>query len=125
MGTSAKITVKGVDKVCIYFHYDGYESHTGFFLASLAIDFVKNRGDDENYFFAQILRQSMIFDMMYENSHKEDLHAVMHDMSRKFTSYGVFNSDEIDANCDYEIDLSSKTINGHDFEEFKTKCKGE
>lgn len=59
MGTSAVIRLEGSDAVEVYKHYDGYPESTLPWLEKFNADFVKNRGNDIPYKFAQLLRSSI------------------------------------------------------------------
>lgn|SRR5487761_1132384 len=58
MATRATIKVEGVDYAKVYKHWDGNPACTLPFLEVFNKDFAKNRGDDPEYKFAQLLRAS-------------------------------------------------------------------
>lgn len=58
MGTRAIVKLKGFDGVALYKHYDGYPEATLQWLKDFNESFVKNRGDDDEYKFAQLIRSS-------------------------------------------------------------------
>ena len=84
MATRAKIIVEGMKDICVYKHFDGYESATLPWLESFNKKFTKKRGDDPEYKFAQLLRSSAF------DSDKFKL-----DESRE-TGWGVMKTDEVD-----------------------------
>jgi len=83
MATTAKIIVEGINNVCIYKHWDGYPKATLPWLKKFNKEFSKNRGDDPNYKFAQLLRSSAF------DGNKFNL-----DLSRE-TGWGVYLMNEI------------------------------
>lgn len=58
MSTSALISVEDLDGVYLYKHWDGYPEATLPWLEEFNKDFSKNRGDDPEYKFAQLVRSS-------------------------------------------------------------------
>ena len=66
MSTSAIIKVEGLSKVCVYKHYDGYPSGTLDWLVNFNKEFSENRGDDPEYKFAQLLRDSVFSADLYD-----------------------------------------------------------
>lgn len=83
MGTRCVIRVEGFDGVELYKHWDGYPDSTLPWLEKFNQDFAKNRGDDPNYKFAQLLRSSA-----------RDAKEFNLDDS-KYTGWGVFLKDEV------------------------------
>jgi hypothetical protein len=59
MATRATIKIEGVDYAKVYKHWDGDPESTLPFLEKFNDDFAKNRGDDPEYKFAQLLRASV------------------------------------------------------------------
>lgn len=59
MSTSALIKVEGVDYAELYKHWDGYPEATLEWLEHFNEDFTKNRGNDPEYKFAQLVRSSI------------------------------------------------------------------
>jgi hypothetical protein len=66
MGTHAVIRVEGFDGVELYKHWDGYPSATLPWLEKFNSEFTKNRGDDVNYKFAQLIRSSVYMGTEFE-----------------------------------------------------------
>jgi hypothetical protein len=60
MSTNAVIRVEGLDSVELYKHYDGYPEGTLEWLQEFNEDFEKNQGDDPQYKFAQLVRDSVV-----------------------------------------------------------------
>lgn len=58
MGTRAVIKVEGLRGVGVYKHWDGMPESTKPWLKKFNENFVKERGDDPQYKFAQLLRSS-------------------------------------------------------------------
>ena len=58
MSTRCIIKVEGLKGVCVYKHWDGYPEGTLPWLKSFNDEFTKERGNDPEYKFAQILRSS-------------------------------------------------------------------
>lgn len=58
MGTRCLIKVEGMKGVAVYKHWDGYPSGTFPWLKKFNKTFTKERGDDSEYKFAQLLRSS-------------------------------------------------------------------
>jgi len=58
MSTRAIIKVEGMDGIAVYKHWDGYPSGTLPWLKNFNKTFTKERGDDPEYKFAQLLRSS-------------------------------------------------------------------
>lgn len=58
MGTRCLIKVEGMKGVAVYKHWDGYPKGTLPWLKSFNKNFTKERGDDPEYKFAQLLRSS-------------------------------------------------------------------
>jgi len=77
MGTSAVIKIEGITWAELYKHFDGYPESTLPWLESFNKDFTKNRGNDPEYKFAQLIRSSV------RDGGEFDL-----DMS-KYTGWGV------------------------------------
>ena len=92
MATRATIAVKGVDYVKIYKHFDGYPEGMIEWLTDFNDRFNKERGDDPQYKFAQLLRFSSKYSKKYNLDESE------------YTGYGVV---PIDADCgeQYEYKL--------------------
>ena len=59
MATRAQIKIEGITFVKVYKHWDGYPSGMLPWLEKFNQDFVENRGDDPEYKFAQLLRNSV------------------------------------------------------------------
>lgn len=58
MATSATVQLEGYTVAKLYKHFDGYPSATLKWLEDFNKDFVDNRGDDDEYKFAQLIRSS-------------------------------------------------------------------
>ena len=58
MGTRAIIKLDGFTGAVLYKHYDGYPDATLQWLKDFNNDFTTNRGDDDEYKFAQLIRSS-------------------------------------------------------------------
>jgi len=58
MGTRCIIKVEGLKGVCVYKHWDGYPEGTLPWLKDFNKNFTKERGNDPQYKFAQLLRSS-------------------------------------------------------------------
>ena len=59
MATRCVIKVEGINQVKVYKHWDGYPAATLDWLKDFNSDFVKVRGEEDNYYkFAQLLRSS-------------------------------------------------------------------
>lgn len=58
MATRSSIQIEGVDYAEVYKHWDGYPSNMLHWLEEFNQAFAKNRGDDPEYKFAQLLRWS-------------------------------------------------------------------
>ena len=82
MGTRSTIKVEGQDKVKVYKHFDGYPKATLEWLEEFNKTFTKNRGDDPEYKFAQLLRSSI------RDADKYNLDA------SEFTGWGVVGFDD-------------------------------
>ena len=82
MATRCTIKIEGVDYAKCYKHFDGYPEATLKWLEDFNKDFNKNRGNDPEYKFAQLLRSSV------RNAKKYDL-----DKS-KYTGWGVISYNE-------------------------------
>lgn len=59
MATRAIIKIEGCYYACIYKHWDGYPDGLLAWLESFNKDFAENRGNDPQYKFAQLLRDSV------------------------------------------------------------------
>lgn len=59
MSTNAIIKIEGIDLVEVYKHWDGYPEETLPWLEEFNKEFTKERGDDPEYKFAQLLRSSV------------------------------------------------------------------
>ena len=59
MSTSAVIKVEGINFAKVYKHWDGYPSATLLWLTDFNARFTNARGDDAEYKFAQLLRNSV------------------------------------------------------------------
>lgn len=59
MATTATITIEGNNFAKVYKHWDGYPEGTLPWLEKFNKEFTKNRGDDPDYKFAQLLRSSI------------------------------------------------------------------
>lgn len=92
MATRCTIKIEGIEYAKIYKHYDGYPQATFEWLEKFNSYFQFKRGDDPNYKFAQLLRDSV------RNCSTYDL-----DPSQ-FTGWGVVAFDE-DWCEDYEYTL--------------------
>ena len=88
MATRSTIKVEGVNYAKIYKHYDSYPSEMMPWLEEFNKNFVKKRGIDSEYKFAQVLRDSIKID------------------NSEYTGWGVipFNSN---AGEDYEYILKN------------------
>ena len=62
MGTRALINIEGVDFASIYKHWDGYPEGMMDWLEDFNSKFSKNRGDDPEYKFAQLIRYTGKYD---------------------------------------------------------------
>jgi hypothetical protein len=60
MGTSAVIRVENVEYAEVYKHWDGYPEGTLAWLEKFNKEFTENRGVDNPYKFAQLLRNSVV-----------------------------------------------------------------
>ena len=59
MATRAQIKIEGITYAKVYKHWDGYPSDMLPWLEKFNQDFTENRGDDPEYKFAQLLRNSV------------------------------------------------------------------
>lgn len=92
MATSAIIQLEGYKVAKLYKHWDGHPDSTLQWLEDFNRDFVENRGDDDVYKFAQLIRSSA-FDC-------EKYHL---DKSR-YTGWGVIGFDSgYDAKYEYRL----------------------
>lgn len=87
MATRATIQLEGYKVVKLYKHWDGYPEATLQWLEDFNKDFVENRGDDDSYKIAQLIRSSAF------DSEKYGLD------DSKYTGWGVVG---IDDNCGAE-----------------------
>lgn len=98
MATRSTIKVKGND-LTIYKHWDGSPESTLPWLKDFTKKFIENRGDDEIYFVAQLLRSSVRDAETYQLDDSE------------FTGWGVIGGDEdFGAAYTYFINLEKGTI---------------
>jgi hypothetical protein len=58
MGTRALVNIEGFNVATLYVHYDGYPENMLPILEPFAADFIKQRGVDPSYMFAQLLRHT-------------------------------------------------------------------
>jgi len=58
MATPATVQLEGYKVAKLYKHWDGYPDGTLKWLEDFNKDFVENRGDDDEYKFAQLIRSS-------------------------------------------------------------------
>ena len=67
MATRCTIKIEGINYAKVYKHWDGYPDATLKWLTEFNKNFTNNRGDDPNYKFAQLLRNSIrdcsVFDL--------------------------------------------------------------
>ncbi len=66
MATRATIYVDGIDTVKVYKHWDGYPKATLPWLCAFNKAFTKERGDNPDYKFAQLLRSSAFDSVKYK-----------------------------------------------------------
>jgi len=78
MSTSALITIEGMDNFYVYKHWDGYPDATLQWLEDFNESFMTERGDDNAYKAAQLLRSSAFDAEEYELD------------DSKYTGWGVF-----------------------------------
>lgn len=100
MATRCLINVKGY-KISLYIHYDGYPKHIIPWLFDFSTRFIENRGNDPDYFLAQLLRDSVY------SGEKFGLD------ESKFTGYGLFaHTRGLDVGQEYmySVDLEKSTI---------------
>ena len=99
MGTSCKIRVDGYEDLVLYKNWDGYPEATLQWLKDFNEDFVKNRGDDKPYKFAQLIRSSAF------DAEKYGLDDSRH------TGWGVYLDGEICTDYEYALnDDGSVTV---------------
>ncbi len=91
MGTSAKIKIENVDFAAIYKHWDGNPGSTLKWLEDFNKDFAKERGTDNDYKFAQLLRSSV------RDAEKYHLDDSLH------TGWGVIQPDDFECNYTYVL----------------------
>lgn len=82
MAIRCTIKIEGIDYAKVYKHWDGYPDATLKWLKEFNEDFYKNRGDDAEYKFAQLLRSSA------RDAEKYQLDASLH------TGWGVVAFDD-------------------------------
>jgi hypothetical protein len=66
MATPATVQLEGYTVAKLYKHFDGYPDGTLKWLEDFNKDFVDNRGDDNEYKFAQLIRSSAFDCEKYE-----------------------------------------------------------
>lgn len=94
MGTRSCVKIEGVNYAKLYMHWDGYPMHMLPWLKAFNSRFDKNRGDDPEYKFAQLLRFSA-------------KHARKYGLDKNdFTGYGIMSYDN-DTGEEYEYTLKS------------------
>jgi hypothetical protein len=59
MATRSTIKIEGIDFAKVYKHWDGYPDAMNGWLIDFNTKFTRNRGDDPEYKFAQLLRSSI------------------------------------------------------------------
>ena len=91
MSTPALIKIDGINFAKIYKHWDGDPDSTLPWLKRFNEEFAKKRGDDPEYKFAQLLRDSAF------NGERFDL-----DDSR-FTGWGVVGYNDFSADYEYTL----------------------
>ena len=92
MSTSALITIEGMDNFSVYKHWDGYPDATLQWLEDFNESFMTERGDDNVYKAAQLLRSSAF------DAEKYGLDA------SKYTGWGVFTEyDGIGVDYTYKL----------------------
>lgn len=98
MATRATIYVDGIDTVKVYKHWDGYPKATLPWLCAFNKAFTKERGDNPDYKFAQLLRSSAFDSVKY----KLDASA--------YTGWGVVDiSDDVGEEHEYHL-LADGTV---------------
>lgn len=91
MATSATIQLEGYNVAKLYKHYDGQPGSTLQWLEDFNREFVRTRGDDPHYKFAQLIRSSAF-----------DCEKYGLDPSRD-TGWGVFSPSEISGQYQYRL----------------------
>ena len=92
MATRAAIKIEGVKFAKVYKHYDGYPSATLKWLEDFNKDFHENRGNDPEYKFAQLLRNSAIAAKEYQLDES------------KYTGWGVVGySEDLSEEFEYKL----------------------
>lgn len=66
MATRCTIKIEGINYAKVYKHWDGYPDATLKWLTEFNKNFTNNRGDDPNYKFAQLLRNSIRDCLMFD-----------------------------------------------------------
>lgn len=92
MATRCTIKIEGIDYAKVYIHYDGYPNDKLPFLESFNKDFTENRGVDNDYKFAQLLRHTAL---------KSDKFKLDNSL---YTGYGIVPYDS-DCGVEYEYTL--------------------
>jgi hypothetical protein len=93
MSTSAIIVVMGLEDICLFKQADGYPSSTLKWLQDFNKRFTQERGHDENYKFAQLVRSSAT------DAEKYNL------FQSEFRGWGIYEPTEI--GYDYKYILKS------------------
>lgn len=91
MATTATIQIESFKTAVLYKHWDGNPESTLKWLEDFNNDFIKNRGNDPEYKFAQLVRSSI------RDAKKYGLD------DSKYTGWGVFGFDQVD--CEYRYRL--------------------
>ena len=93
MSTNAIIKVEGVQYAMVYKHWDGYPDATLPWLQDFNTRFFTKRGDDPEYKFAQLLRDSAMSAEQYDLDPSTE------------TGWGVFSYGEPPVGAEYEYIL--------------------
>jgi len=72
MATRATIKIEGVKFAKIYKHYDGYPEGMTEWLTAFNSEFVKSRGEDSAYKFAELLRHSTRWFPIKRKNYKDE-----------------------------------------------------
>ena len=106
MSTRAQIKCKNSeDNIYIYKHSDGYPKGVLPVLEKFVHDFVKERGDDEPYFLAQLIRHFAIADYKREKNDHSSPYG-----TSGFLGWGLDCKEHGDIEYLYEVDLKTGEI---------------
>lgn len=96
MATRCTIKIEGINYAKVYKHWDGYPDATLKWLEEFNRNFVSNRGDDPEYKFAQLLRNSIRDCFIYNLDPSQ------------YTGWGVVAYDEDKQDYEYTLHKDGK-----------------